>query len=59
LLAAGIAQVLDGRVEGRATAILKETRCPAVIVARPDLDQSIGRKVVEGIEDFFLRAASV
>ena len=56
LLAQEVAAVLDGRVEGRATAILKETRAPAVVVSRSDLDEGTGRKVVEGLESFFTRA---
>lgn len=52
-LAAKLAVVLGCRVEGRATTILRETRAPAVVVARSDLDASVGRRTVEGIEQFF------
>ena len=40
-------------MEGRATAILRETRAPAVIVARTDLAADTGRKVVAALEGFF------
>ena len=59
LLAAETAKVLDLPVQARATAILKETRSPAVIVARADLGSEVGRKVVEGLEGFFARAGSI
>ncbi|MGH8875576.1 MAG: peptidoglycan-binding protein, partial [Acidimicrobiia bacterium] len=48
----------SGRVEGRATAILKETRAPAVIVARTRLGAPAGLQVVAGLEAFFLHAAA-
>jgi N-acetylmuramoyl-L-alanine amidase len=55
-LAERLAEVLAGRVEGRATAILKETRAPAVVVAHPALDEKLGRRVVDGLEAFFRTA---
>jgi N-acetylmuramoyl-L-alanine amidase len=56
-MAAEIAAVLEGAVEGRASAILRETRAPAVVVARHDLGAAVGRKTVEGLERFFLAAS--
>lgn len=53
LLAARIAGEVGGEVRGRATAILRETRAPAVIVARHRLDSGLGRQVVAGLEAFF------
>lgn len=57
LLAGRIAQALESQTEARATAILRETRAPAVIVAQQDLTADIGRQVVEGISQFFATAA--
>ncbi len=53
LLARSISEAVGGEVEGRATAILRETRAPAVIVARTDLAADTGRKVVAALEGFF------
>jgi len=53
LLAQRIAKAMGGGTEGRATAILRETRAPAVIVAHPELGAELGRRVVEGIAQFF------
>jgi N-acetylmuramoyl-L-alanine amidase len=53
LLARSISEAVGGEVEGRATAILRETRAPAVIVARTDLAADTGRKVVAALESFF------
>lgn len=58
LLAARIAEKIGGRVLGRATAILRETRAPAVIVARNRLEPELGRKVVDGLEGFFARTSA-
>jgi hypothetical protein len=55
-LAERLAEVVAARVEGRATAILKETRAPAVVVAHRALDEKLGRRVVEGLEVFFKTA---
>ena len=55
LLAARIAEAIDTQVFGRATAILRETRAPAVIVARRELDSDVARMVVDGLEAFFKR----
>ncbi len=57
MLATRIAVTLGSQVEPRATAILRETRAPAVIVALPQLNAEIGRRVVEGISKFFATAA--
>ena len=53
LLARSIGQRLDLPTAGRATAMLKETRAPAVVVAHPALDESVGRRIVEALDDFF------
>ena len=53
LLARSISEAVGGEVEGRATAILRETRATAVIVARTDLAADTGRKVVAALEGFF------
>ena len=53
LLAERIAESIGAKVLGRATAILRETRAPAVIVARHRLEPDLGRQVVEGLEAFF------
>jgi N-acetylmuramoyl-L-alanine amidase len=48
-----VARRLGLERRGRATAILRETRSPAIVVSVPQLDSEIGRRVVEGIESFF------
>jgi N-acetylmuramoyl-L-alanine amidase len=58
MLAGRIAAAIGGEIEGRATAILRDTRAPAVIVARSELSAEIGRRVVDGIEGFFATAAT-
>jgi N-acetylmuramoyl-L-alanine amidase len=55
LLASRIAEALGVKVLGRATAILRETRAPAVIVARNEMDPELGRLVVDGLEAFFTK----
>jgi N-acetylmuramoyl-L-alanine amidase len=57
MLASRIADAVGGVVEGRATAILRDTRAPSVIVAQPALDADIGRQVVDGLAQFFATAA--
>lgn len=52
-LAAAVSREIGGTVEGRATAMLRETRSPAVVIARNDLDEALGRKAVAGIAAFF------
>ena len=53
LLASAIADSVGGMVEGRASAILKETRAPAVVVSRGTLDAALGETVVKGLCQFF------
>jgi N-acetylmuramoyl-L-alanine amidase len=57
LLARSLASVLGGKVEGRAGALLKETRAPAVVVSRGKLDEEVGYAVVDGLTQFFAGAA--
>jgi N-acetylmuramoyl-L-alanine amidase len=57
LLARSLATVLGGKVEGRAGALLKETRAPAVVVSRGKLDEEVGYAVVDGLTQFFAGAA--
>lgn len=57
MLAKSIAKSTDSRVEGRASAILKETRAPAVVISRSRLDETIAGQVIEGLADFFATAA--
>jgi N-acetylmuramoyl-L-alanine amidase len=52
-LARAVSREIGGTVEGRATAMLRETRSPAIVIARNDLDESLGRKTVAGIDRFF------
>ncbi len=53
LLASRIAEAIGGGTLGMATAILRETRAPAVIVARRELTAELGIQVVAGLEAFF------
>ena len=53
LLALRIAEAIGAEARGMATAILRETRAPAVIVARKELTADLGRRVVEGLDAFF------
>lgn len=53
LLAGAVCREIGGEVEGRATAMLRETRSPAIVIARPDLGEALGRKTVAGIAAFF------
>lgn len=57
-LARAIAACLGADVEGRANAMLKETRAPAVVVARNPLDEKTGVAVANGIARFFSSAAT-
>ncbi len=54
--AAAIAERLGLPVEGRAQAILKETRAPAVVVTASQMDEGVGRSVGEAVVDFFRSA---
>lgn len=58
LLARSIASVAGGKVEGRASAMLKETRAPAVVVSRGKLDDEVGHAVADGLTEFFAKAGS-
>lgn len=53
LLAEAIAAATGGTVEGRAHAMLKETRAPAVMITRAKLSGAIGKDVVAGLQSFF------
>ena len=55
-LAHALALTLGGRVEGRASAILKETRAPAAVVSLRSLDEKTGLAVAEGLNQFFALA---
>ncbi|HEY3428593.1 MAG TPA: peptidoglycan-binding protein, partial [Acidimicrobiia bacterium] len=57
MLANRIAETAGGVVEGRATAILRDTRAPSVIISHPELSTEIGRQVVDGLAQFFATAA--
>lgn len=52
-LANAIAMAVGGQVEGRANAMLKETRAPAAVVALCQLDQRSGLAVADGLSRFF------
>ncbi|HUF16121.1 MAG TPA: peptidoglycan-binding protein [Acidimicrobiia bacterium] len=52
-LAKALALSLGARVEGRASAMLKETRAPAAVVALGSLDEKTGLAVAEGLNKFF------
>lgn len=56
-LAMAIASVIGGEVEGRTAPILRETRAPAALVVRSELDAGVGRAVAVGLESF-LRAVA-
>jgi N-acetylmuramoyl-L-alanine amidase len=58
LLARSIASVAGGKVEGRASAMLKETRAPAVVVSRGKLDEQVGYAVADGLTEFFAKAGA-
>lgn len=52
-LATAIAMTVGGRVEGRASAMLKETRAPAAVVSLSSLDDKTGLSAAEGLNQFF------
>jgi N-acetylmuramoyl-L-alanine amidase len=52
-LASCVSRRIGGRVEGRASALLKETRAPAVVVSVAQLSAETGAAVSDGLEDFF------
>lgn len=53
LIASCLAEAMSLETDGRATAILKDTRSPAVVVAVPDLGATTGRAAVAGLQSFF------
>lgn len=53
LIATRLAEAMSLEIEGQATAILKDTRSPAVVVAVPDLGAATGEAAVEGLHRFF------
>lgn len=55
-LADAIGKRLGCPVRGRATPMLKETRAPAVVIECGDVGEVTGSRVVDGVEDFFVRA---
>lgn len=55
-MAEAIGSALGARVEGRAFAMLKETRAPAAVVALRALDEKTGLAVAEGLNRFFAEA---
>lgn len=57
-LARALALTLGGRVEGRASAMLKETRAPAAVVSLRSLDEKTGLAVAEGLNQFFAQEST-
>lgn len=57
LIASSIAAVIGGETEGRATAILRETRAPAVVISRSDMGSTVGQNAIEGLAAFYLEVA--
>ncbi len=53
LIATCLAEVISLKTEGKATAILKDTRSPAVVVATTDLGGPTGEAAVIGLQRFF------
>lgn len=53
LIASCLAEALSLPTEGQATAILRETRSPAVVVATPELGAKTGEAAVVGLEASF------
>ena len=56
-LAKSIAASIGGSIEGRASAMLKETRAPSAVVSHADLDEKLGYAVADGLSEFFANAA--
>ena len=52
-LASALALTVGGRLEGRASAMLKETRAPAAVVSAADLGEKTGLAVADGLSQFF------
>jgi len=59
MLATAVADATGGIVEPRASAMLKETRAPAIVVSRTKLDDATGVAVIEGLTRFFASAAAL
>lgn len=57
-LAKSIAEQTGGKVEGRASALLKETRAPAVIISHNPLSDQLGAEVAAGLDSFFAEFSS-
>ena len=57
-LATAIATSAGGGIEGRASAMLKETRAPAAVVSRRSLSEKLGLAVAEGLHQFFADASA-
>lgn len=57
-LALAIAGAAGGITEGRASAMLKETRAPAAVVSHRRLDEKLGLAVAEGLHRFFAEGSS-
>jgi len=52
-IATAIAAALGVRIDGRAPAMLKDTRAPSVIVMADPMDAELGSRVVEALSEFF------
>lgn len=57
-LATAIAMSAGGTTEGRASAMLKETRAPAAVVSHRTLDEKLGLAVADGLHRFFAEASA-
>jgi N-acetylmuramoyl-L-alanine amidase len=57
-LAEALSQKVGGAVEGRASAMLKETRAPAVVISMAHHDEKTGLSIVDGLRLFFESAAN-
>jgi N-acetylmuramoyl-L-alanine amidase len=57
-LATAIASTAGGKVKGRASAMLKETRAPSAVVAHRVLDEKLGAAVANGLGTFFRTVAT-
>lgn len=57
-LAQSLSSAVGGRVEGRASSMLKETRAPAAVISHRLLDDKLGTEAVEGLAEFFASAAT-
>lgn len=53
LIASCLAEAMSLETEGQATAMLRETRSPAVVVAVPDLGAATGEAAIAGLQSFF------